>query len=70
MAERPRKISLGFQGGQILAARVAPAELTSLREALGNGGWHEVKAEDGDFYVDLGQVVYLLTDSDEHRVGF
>jgi hypothetical protein len=69
-SEKPRKISIGFQGGQILSARVPPEELTKLRDALAAGGWHELKAEDGDAMVDLGQVVYLLTDSDEHRVGF
>ena len=68
--ERPRKVSIGFQGGQVLSARVPPDELKKLRETLGNGGWHQLRAEDGEVTLDLGQVVYVLTDTDEHRVGF
>ena len=68
--ERARKVSIGFQGGQVLAARVAPAELDKLRETLANGGWHQLRAEDGEVTLDLAQVVYVLTDTDEHRVGF
>lgn len=68
--ERPRKISIGFHGGQVLAARVSPDELENLRKALGDPGWHQLRAEDGEVSLDLGQVVYVLTDTDEHRVGF
>ncbi|HEY2437481.1 MAG TPA: hypothetical protein VGH93_09880 [Solirubrobacteraceae bacterium] len=68
--ERPQRISIGFLGGQTLAARVAPEELTNLRNALGSVGWHDLTAEDGTVAVDLGKVVYLLVDHEEHRVGF
>jgi hypothetical protein len=68
--EKPQKISIGFAGGQSLSARVAPAELAKLRNALGSQGWHDVVAEDGTVAVDLGRVVYVLVDHEEHRVGF
>jgi hypothetical protein len=68
--EKPQRVSIGFQGGQVLAARVAPGELSKLRGALGSGGWHELTAEDGTVALDLTQVVYVLVDHDEHRVGF
>jgi hypothetical protein len=68
--EKPQRISIGFLGGQTLAARVAPEELTNLRNALGSVGWHDLTAEDGTVAVDLGKVVYLLVDHEEHRVGF
>jgi len=68
--ERPQKISIGFYGGQILGARVQPAELTKLREALGSDGWHDLAAEDGTVALDLGRVVYVLVDHEDHRVGF
>ncbi len=69
--DRPQKISIGFHGGQTLAARVRPEELRSLRDALGrSGGWHELTAEDGTVVFDLTRVDYLLVDSEEHRVGF
>lgn len=71
MAEpRPDRISIGFQGGQVLAVRVAPERADELRQALAGGGWHELAAEDGPVLLDLSQVVYVRADSDEHRVGF
>jgi hypothetical protein len=68
--EKPQKINIGFLGGQSVAARVAPAELTKLRNALPAGGWHDLIAEDGTLAVDLGKVVYVLLDTEGHRVGF
>jgi hypothetical protein len=68
--EKPQRISIGFHGGQVLAARVAPEELARLRSALGNQGWHDLKSEDGTVAIDLVSVVYLLVDDEEHRVGF
>jgi hypothetical protein len=68
--ERPQRISIGFLGGQVLAARVAPSELTRLRNALGSDGWHDLTAEDGTVAIDLARIVYVLVDHEEHRVGF
>jgi hypothetical protein len=68
--EKPQKVSIGFDGGQVLSARVAPAELTRLRNALGSDGWHDLTAEDGTVALDLHRVVYVLVDHEEHRVGF
>jgi hypothetical protein len=68
--ERPQKISIGFHGGQVLSARVAPGELTNLRNALGKDGWHDLTAEDGTVALDLSRIVYVLVDHEEHRVGF
>jgi hypothetical protein len=67
-----RRGAIGFQGGQVLSIRVPEAELERLRSALREGRerWHELAAADGAVLVDLGQVVYLRVDSDEHRVGF
>jgi hypothetical protein len=67
---RPQKISIGFHGGQVLSARVAPAQLTELRSVLGSTGWHDLTAEDGTIAVDLTKIVYVLVDHEEHRVGF
>jgi hypothetical protein len=68
--EKPQRISIGFLGGQVLAARVAPDELAKLHNALAAGGWHDLTAEDGTVALDLGKVVYVLVDHEEHRVGF
>ena len=52
--------------------RLSESQLDELRSALraGRERWHEVEAADGAVLVDLGQVVYLRVESDEHRVGF
>lgn len=68
--ERPQRITIGFSGGQALAARVAPEELAKLRNALGETGWHDVTAEDGTVAVDLSKVTYVIVEHEEHRVGF
>ena len=68
--DKPQKISVGFVGGQMLGARVAPDELVKLRTALGNEGWHDLTAEDGTIALDLSKIVYVLVDHEEHRVGF
>ena len=68
--ERPQKISIGFLGGQTLAARVAPSELSKLRNALGSDGWHDLIAEDGTIAIDVNKVVYVIVDHEGHRVGF
>jgi hypothetical protein len=70
MADRPQKINIGFLGGPVLSARVAPDELSKLRQALGREGWHELTAEDGTIALDLEKVVYVLVDTEGHRVGF
>ncbi len=54
----------------MLSARVRPADLTVLREALGTTGWHDLPSEDGTIALDLEKVVYVLVDSDANRVGF
>jgi hypothetical protein len=67
-----RRAAIGFQGGGVLAIRLSEEGLASLRMALRDERerWHEVEAVDGAVLVDLGQVVYLRVESDEHRVGF
>lgn len=69
---KPRRSSVGFQGGAVLSLRVSQEALDALHEALrgGRDRWHEVDAADGAVLLDLGQVVYLRTESDEQRVGF
>ncbi len=68
--DKPQKISIGFQAGPVLSARVAPAALSGLREALPEGGWHELIAEDGTIALRLDKIVYVLVDTEGHRVGF
>jgi hypothetical protein len=70
MAQPSRRVTVGFQGGQVLALRLADAQLQALQKALGGGGWHELDSEEGPVRVDLSQIVYVTADSDDSRVGF
>ena len=56
----------------MLSLRLSESQLNELRSVLREGRerWHEVEAADGAVLVDVGQVVYLRVESDEHRVGF
>jgi len=70
MAAGAKHISIGFQGGQVLALRVEEDQLKALNKALGSGGWHEIDSEEGPVRLDLAQVVYVRCETDELRVGF
>jgi hypothetical protein len=73
MAEEHRRIDIGFQGGQVLPARVKQADYDGLRKALGDSsaeGWHVLVTQDSEVALDLSQVVYLRVDTEEQRVGF
>lgn len=65
-----RRVSVGFQGGQVLALRVAEDQLERLQRSLGSGGWHELSSEDGPVRLDLSQVVYVQAEGDAQHVGF
>jgi hypothetical protein len=66
----PQRISIGFQASPPLALRVTDEQLAKLNDALGSEGWHEVEAEDGSVRLNLAHVLWVRTESDDHRVGF
>jgi hypothetical protein len=68
--DKPQKINIGFLGGPVLSARVAPAELAEMRQAMEAGGWYDLKAVDSTIALDLSKIVYVLVDTEDHRVGF
>jgi hypothetical protein len=70
MAGTSRRIGIGFQGGQVLALRVTDDQFSALNNALGGEGWHEIDSEEGPVRLDLSQIVYVRSESDELRVGF
>jgi hypothetical protein len=70
MAAQYRRVSVGFQGGQVLSARVTDKQLEALHGALGDGGWHELDTEEGPVRLYLGQVVYVRTEDSDQHVGF
>jgi hypothetical protein len=65
-----QQVSIGFQGGQVLSLRVDDRQLTALHKALGETGWHELDSDEGPIRLDLGQVVYVRSESSDLRVGF
>jgi hypothetical protein len=65
-----QRVEIGFEGGQVIATRLADADLKDLREQLEKGGWHDLHTEDGVISLYLGKVAFLRIDSNEHRVGF
>lgn len=69
-ASSHKRVSVGFQGGQVLSLRVTDEQLKTLYDALGDGGWHELQSEDGPVRIYLGQVVYVRLDEGDQRVGF
>ena len=73
MAEEFRRIDIGFQGGQVLPARVKQDDYDKLRKSLEGSspdGWHVLNTQDSQVALDLSQVVYLRVDTEEQRVGF
>ena len=71
-APAARRAAIGFQGGPVLSLRLSEEQLTTLRSTLKEGRerWQEVEASDGAVLIDIGQVVYLRVESDDHRIGF
>ena len=65
-----QRVEIGFEGGQVISARLAEADLMDLRKQLEKGGWHDLHTEDGVIAVYLGKVAFLSIESGEHRVGF
>jgi hypothetical protein len=73
MAEKSRRIDIGFQGGQVLPARVQQGSFDGLRSALSDERserWFELETQDSKIAIDLSQVVYVRIDTEEQRVGF
>ena len=67
----PRRIEIGFNGGQVVSARLDEAGLTELRNAVERGdGWHDLETEEGNFALDLGKVVFVRTAGGSHSIGF
>jgi len=65
-----QKVEIGFEGGQVISARLTEDDLKDLRKQLEKGGWQDVHTEDGVLALYLPKVAFLRIDSGEHRVGF
>jgi hypothetical protein len=70
MAEAQR-IEVGFEGGQVISARVSEDDLRDLRGQLEKGGWHDLHTEDGaSLALYLGKVAFVRVIGGSGQVGF
>jgi hypothetical protein len=70
---KPRRVDIGFNGGQAFSVRLGEDEYRSLREALESDRserWHSVTSEDSEVLIDLAQIVYVKLDTEQRGVGF
>ena len=70
---KPRRVDIGFTGGQAFAVRLTEEEYRTLREALESdrsNRWHSLESEDSEVLIDLAQVVYVRHDIEQRGVGF
>jgi len=65
-----QRVTIGFQGSQVLTLKMQDEDLDALLKALPSGDWHDITVDDGTVRTNLSQVVYVKTDRDESRVGF
>ncbi len=72
MADERIQIEIGFDGSQIMIARVSTASADELDRALESGadGVVMLDAEDGRYAVALRRIVYVKRFARESRVGF
>jgi hypothetical protein len=65
-------VEIGFDGGQIMGARLTNASADELERALGDGsdGAVMLDADDGRYLVPLRRVVYVKRFAREARLGF
>ena len=66
-----KRVSIGFGGGQVAAVRLREEELGRLRSSLqGEGGWLDLTSDDGDFSLDVRQVVFVKVEGSATTIGF
>lgn len=65
-----QRVTIGFTGTQVLSVRLEEADLNAMLKALADGAWHDLAVDDGTIRLNLGEVVYVRTNLDEHKVGF
>ncbi len=65
-----QRVEIGFEGGQVISARLSEDDLKDLRKQLEKGGWHDAHTEDGVISLYLPKVAFLRVASGASRVGF
>lgn len=67
-----RRLEIGFEGGSVIRMTVPEESLDDVAGQLTSGsGWQAVKADEGDFRLNLDKLVYTRIEPGEvGRVGF
>jgi hypothetical protein len=73
MAQMART-DIGFQGGQVLALRIAEQGYEQLVSAMRDGDasnrWHRLESDEEWIEIDLSEVVYVRRETEGQKVGF
>ena len=72
------RVEIGFDGGQVMVARLTGDQLDALKQAVGStdklaseaGGWYELESTDGAISLDLRKVVFVRRAAASHTIGF
>jgi len=70
---KPRRVDIGFTGGQAFSVRLSEDEFQALRGALESDRgdrWHSIATDDSNVLIDLAQVVYVRLDTEQRGMGF
>lgn len=71
MPDERVQVEIGFDGGQIMIARVSAYSADELDRAVASGeGVVALDAEDGRYTVPVRRIVYVKRFARESRVGF
>ena len=70
-SDKKTAVEIGFEGGQVIPARLDADQVKSLRKALGSGeSPHEIETEEGTILIDLGKVIFVRISSGAKTIGF
>ena len=65
------RVSIGFNGGQVVEVKIDDGKLKDLRKSLEKGeGWLDLEAEEGMVAIDLRQVVFIRSATTPSKIGF
>jgi hypothetical protein len=67
-----RRVEAGFEGGTVLRLTIEETAVDELAGGLGSEGWKSVEADEGRFWLNVGELVYLRVVPGEAtgRIGF
>jgi hypothetical protein len=71
MSDEARRVEIGFDGGQVLSARLTDSQVKTVSDAVRDGkGWHDLETDEGVLSLDLGKVVFVRQAGGSHTIGF